>query len=209
MSRNMKQNRSPGFTLTELAIVMGVMGAIVGAIWTASGNTQDAQSSNKAVQELQDVAQGINNLMAGQKFSTSSCDSGSTFPCSVTKAMIAAQAVPSIYLNQASPTTAVDNPWNTSGFVVYALNAKNYRLSFFGTTYKGCLALLLQGTGCQANQVGCPTKVWTNNPTGGGTTGSSNLPTAIASLSANTMCSANSYPASGSTNNSVEFDYAL
>ena len=212
-----EQARRRGFTLTELAIVMGVMGVILSAIWWAAGNAGEAQRDNAGVTELQTVSQNILSLMQGQTFVTTACDSGGAFPCPITKGMIKAQAIPSTYIDTVTPTTA-DSPWSAKNFMVYAGaggDSKIFRLSFFQVTQKGCLILLLQGTTCQVGQVGCPTKVWTNNPVGGGTTGSSAVPsatgtgwqTALGPTLANTMCAANNYAGAG--NNSVEFDYSL
>ena len=48
-----------GFTLTELAIVVDVIGLILGAIWWAAGNARESQKENDALNRLQTVAQNI------------------------------------------------------------------------------------------------------------------------------------------------------
>ncbi len=162
-------DRRRGFTLTELAIVLGIIGVIASAVWYAGSNASELQKENNAVSELQNVALNINNIMAGQQFT----QAGDT---DVTSDMIKKySAIPTSWANAKTGTTA-DNPWNvgsvasSTGFVVWAnpsnANTRQYRLSFYNTTYKGCMALLLQGTSCQFGQVGCPTEVYTNLPNG-------------------------------------------
>ncbi len=201
MQRQHKKNRA--FTLTELAIVLGVIGAVIGAIWYASGNVSEARKENDAVLEVQTVAQNIATLMVGR-----------TFPGGeLTSSMITAQTIPPSYVDSAAPATA-DNPWSASNFKVFNVtNNKTFRLSLYNVPRKACLALLTQMTNCQTGQSTCPTVVWTNGAattcaaSQNGCTGAvftspgwTNLTTTLA----NTLCNANSY--TGGTN-SVEFDF--
>jgi len=51
--------RKNGFTLTELAIVLGIMGTILSAIWIASAHVSNNQKVNKAVQEVLALSQSV------------------------------------------------------------------------------------------------------------------------------------------------------
>jgi prepilin-type N-terminal cleavage/methylation domain-containing protein len=48
-----------GFTLTELAIVLGIIGTILGAIWVAASRVYNNQRTDKAVTEVLAIASGI------------------------------------------------------------------------------------------------------------------------------------------------------
>jgi prepilin-type N-terminal cleavage/methylation domain-containing protein len=199
-----------GFTLIELALVMGVIGSIMGAIWWASENAREIQRQNSAVSELQLTSQNIIALMQGQPFAIATNSN-------ITSAMITAQAVPGNYVDSGTPTTA-DNPWFMSGGFVVQANTTNsaegavphkiFRLSFYHVSYQGCLALILQGTSCQAGQAGCPFDVFTDVDIHGPTpvAPATNWATQMSPTLATTLCNENPYP--GATN-SVEFDFKL
>jgi prepilin-type N-terminal cleavage/methylation domain-containing protein len=55
----LKSRAKRGFTLTELAIVLGVMGAILGAIWTAAATVSANQKTAKAVRQILVLVEGI------------------------------------------------------------------------------------------------------------------------------------------------------
>ncbi|MDR3450718.1 MAG: type II secretion system protein [Alphaproteobacteria bacterium] len=203
----MPMRRNRGFTLVELALVMGVIGAVISAIWWSSTSTREAQRQNDAVSELQTVSQGVIALMQGQTFKAPFGN--------ITSTMITAQAIPSIYIDKQTPTTA-DHPWSTGNFTVTSISARVFRVAFTNVSQSGCLALLLQGTSCQAGQTQCPTEVYTNgtaktcqpNQTAcSGAVPATGIGWQVMGGSiAATMCAANSY--TGGTNN-VSFDFSL
>jgi prepilin-type N-terminal cleavage/methylation domain-containing protein len=53
---------SRGFTLTEVAIVLGVMGTILGAIWTAASLVNVKKNSNKIIQDIMFISSGVREL---------------------------------------------------------------------------------------------------------------------------------------------------
>jgi len=59
--RKMGQGKNRGFTLTELAIVLGIIGTILGAIWTAAANVS---AHNKAAKEVQEILTIVSNVRA-------------------------------------------------------------------------------------------------------------------------------------------------
>jgi prepilin-type N-terminal cleavage/methylation domain-containing protein len=48
-----------GFTLTELSIVLGIMGSILGAIWSASSHVSANNRAQKTVTQILDIANGF------------------------------------------------------------------------------------------------------------------------------------------------------
>jgi prepilin-type N-terminal cleavage/methylation domain-containing protein len=47
-----RRNRTPGFTLTELAMVLGIVGLITAAIWSAASSVYQNRNTANAVQQL-------------------------------------------------------------------------------------------------------------------------------------------------------------
>jgi prepilin-type N-terminal cleavage/methylation domain-containing protein len=193
-----------GFSLTELAIVMGVVGMITGGIWWASSNAQELQRDNAGVSEMQETAQNIITMMSGRTINACPGDLDAAGG-GITSCMIAAQAIPSNDTYLGSKKLA-SNPWlPKAGFKIYKMSAKTFRLSFYGLSYKGCIALLTQMTACQNNQQGCPTNVIVQSG------GVSQLPDATSGW-ALTMTSAKAQALCGSNTtaaNSTEFDFSL
>ena len=58
--------RHRAFTLTELAIVLGVIGLILGAIWTAAAKVYTNNKVTKATQEILSVANSLRSTYAGK-----------------------------------------------------------------------------------------------------------------------------------------------
>ncbi|MDE2029768.1 MAG: prepilin-type N-terminal cleavage/methylation domain-containing protein, partial [Alphaproteobacteria bacterium] len=48
-----------GFTLTEIAIVLGIIGAIIGGIWVAASRVSGSQKIQKATTQIIALAQGV------------------------------------------------------------------------------------------------------------------------------------------------------
>jgi prepilin-type N-terminal cleavage/methylation domain-containing protein len=53
-----------GFTLTEIAVVLGIVGLILGAIWTAAAHVYQQKKVNQEVEEIQDIVQAVRSLYA-------------------------------------------------------------------------------------------------------------------------------------------------
>jgi prepilin-type N-terminal cleavage/methylation domain-containing protein len=77
-----------GFTLTEIAIVLGIIGLILGAIWTAAASVYANQRLTHTNTAILGVAQGIRSL-----YSTSS-STGYAAATLITPAMVSAGIIP-------------------------------------------------------------------------------------------------------------------
>jgi prepilin-type N-terminal cleavage/methylation domain-containing protein len=196
-----------GFTMTEIAIVLGIIGLVLASIWLVAGRVTEDNNINQAVQELQTVSQNIITLEQNRPFLVAA-------GTDVTTAMINASAIPTAMISGG----AAGNPWNPVGFKVWAVGSLTFRISFYNVPLDACIALATQGTACDPTQPGCPTKVWTGGSAGTFTgAGSPNKtyaagPPALWQLTpvvADTaLCSSNtnSPPAAP---NSIEFDFSL
>jgi prepilin-type N-terminal cleavage/methylation domain-containing protein len=151
--RRLSEKSRKGFTLTELAVVLGVVGVIIGAIWAAGSHVQQSNNANQGIEELQTTAQNVLALMQGRTFAAAG---------DVTTNMITANVIPSWALISA---TQVSTPWgfNVTGgnniqLKVFAeipgggKTASHVRISFYGVPNDGCIALISQATSCQVNE---------------------------------------------------------
>lgn len=62
-----KYTAQQAFTLTEIAIVLGIIGLIMGAIWVAASTVYQNMHVTKALTEMGDIAQAIRNLAGSQQ----------------------------------------------------------------------------------------------------------------------------------------------
>ncbi len=62
------QNTRPnscGFTLTELAIVLTIIGVVLAGVWVAMGQVQNASRVNQAAQDMLQIAANVRSTYAG------------------------------------------------------------------------------------------------------------------------------------------------
>ena len=97
----LRQTRRRGFTLTEIAIVLGIVGLILGAIWVAAAAVYNNLRISHANTEILQIAQGVRSLYAG-----SSNDTGLT-----TDNLVCAKVVPSDMVNGACGAGTLLDPW--------------------------------------------------------------------------------------------------
>ncbi len=60
------QSRRKGFTLTEMAIVLGVIGAMLGGIWAASAAAYNSMKLSQAQKDLLTLVQNVRSLYAAR-----------------------------------------------------------------------------------------------------------------------------------------------
>jgi prepilin-type N-terminal cleavage/methylation domain-containing protein len=164
-----------GFTLTEVAIVLGIAGLVVGGVWAVASSAYEKWRINQAVQELNTAVQNMLTLYQNRvPPNTTWCDmnQGDMNDSVIKVGVISAQWV--IPSTTPSCKTAI-SPWGPK-FVIWTTadttgaTTKAFGVSFFGPIpTDACIALLLQGTSCDTNQPGCPYQV-------GGLSASDTLP---------------------------------
>jgi prepilin-type N-terminal cleavage/methylation domain-containing protein len=207
--------RRKGFTLTEIAIVLGIISIILAGVWMAAGQVNEKARVTQVQNEMNAVAQNMTSMLQGGYGANiaivNPCAAAPT-PCNITAPMITAKAIP----QWIGTGTSASTPWNPTGFILswIAANPRTYRISLYNITRNACLELSMQATNCTPGQPGCPVKAWSKGvqPAVGGF----NLPgsaavdltaTPMTSAGAEALCLQNTYPGGGAAANSLEFDY--
>ena len=137
--------KQSGFTLTELAIVLGVIGIVLASIWSASAMVSKKMKVNHAIQELQTIVSNIRSIyVGGSHFS----QTGSM--TDITAGFMNAGVFPAemIQPGQTYPL----NPWG-GRVVIYVIpnspGADNtqFEIAYFNSLNFQCSALLSQTSG--------------------------------------------------------------
>jgi len=211
---NRRNGGRKGFTLTEMAIVLGVIAVIIAGVWSAAAVVTDRSHLSNAQNEFNIITQNMTALMQGGFAVTAPpC----VAPCDITANMIASETIPQGYV---APGGALgSNPWTVGGLTMrlqsdplapVAGSPVVYRLNFYQVSQSGCMGLIMETTACNPGKPGCPIKVGvagTQAPYAAAAAGNTFSPTAAAPMTttiAQALCAANSY-AGGA--NSVEFDF--
>jgi len=104
-----RARKTRGFTLTEAAIVLGIVGLILGAIWVAAAAVYENMRTNRANEQILKVAQAVRSLYASSP--TMSIASPAEPSVDLTDSLLAAGIFPSDMINNG----VVYNPWDTTG----------------------------------------------------------------------------------------------
>jgi prepilin-type N-terminal cleavage/methylation domain-containing protein len=140
-----------GFTLTEIAIVLGIVGLILGAIWVAAAAVYNNLRTSRATTELLTVAQNVRAMYATSPL----VDPGSNMTVSGAQAggaltYIQAGVFPS---DMVSLGTTVQNPWGGGVAIVAAQGGAtgtaddSFAIDFDRVPQSACISLLTSNTG--------------------------------------------------------------
>lgn len=133
-----RRQRRRGFTLTEIAIVLGIVGLILGAIWVAAAavyNNLRISHMNTAVLQ---IVQGTRTLYATQNQIT---------PGDRTLDLINAKIVPSDLINNA--LTGLTSPWGGPMFVGGTTDGLAIAVTVNNMPTSGCVGLVAEIGGSQ------------------------------------------------------------
>jgi prepilin-type N-terminal cleavage/methylation domain-containing protein len=140
---SVSQHKKRGFTLTEIAIVLGIIGLILGAIWVAAAAVYNNLRVSKATTELLTIAQGARALYA------TSSTTGDAAGVDETNVWIKGGIFPADTINGAT----ANGPWNSSTITADSetINASTpgdgFGIQFSGVPQSACIALLVGNTG--------------------------------------------------------------
>jgi prepilin-type N-terminal cleavage/methylation domain-containing protein len=124
-----------GFTLTEIAIVLGIIGLILGAIWSAAASVYNNQRIAHANTDILQMAQGIRGLYA------SSSSTGYTAAVLITGALQTAGVTPSDLGIPASNLLNGPFPGGSTA-VISTSDGNGFVIAMSGIPQAGCIALL-------------------------------------------------------------------
>jgi len=132
-----------GFTLTEAAIVLGIVGLILGAIWVAAASVYANLRVKQTSEQLIQIAQAIRALHA----------TNTTIPAATTMIQLArAGAIPKDMLNDATNPTIVTNIWGgvmTASDVRTTVGAAGdgFVITFPAVPQQACVDLAVRNSG--------------------------------------------------------------
>jgi prepilin-type N-terminal cleavage/methylation domain-containing protein len=188
-----------GFSLTELAIVLGVMGLILGALWAAASSVYSNNRASKAESEVLTVAQAIRAMYATYSSVDVNADMPAGFGASTVghanATYLAAGVFPSDMLNAApAAATAAQDPWAGGVAVVsteVAVANDSFAVEFDKVSQDSCIKILMSiaGAGYNSSVYGVSTGAAGTLPIAGGgtnTAGTTALPISI--ITAQGLC---------------------
>ena len=147
-----------GFTLTEAAIVLGIVGLILGAIWVAAASVYSNMRVNTANKQLMTIVQNVRSLYA----------SSATMDAAATMAQLISAGVFPGDTNPGSPAGHATNGWG--GDIVVApqtltVAGDSFSVSFASVPQQACtqLAIANSGQGRDAGLIGVDKIAKTDN----------------------------------------------
>jgi len=144
-----RARKTRGFTLTEAAIVLGIVGLILGAIWVAAAAVYENMRTNRANEQILKVAQAVRSLYASSPTMNVGGEN-----VDVTTALVSAGIFPTDMLNG----TTVYHPWDNSGgaggansVIVsgYDSTPPRFAIKLIAAPKQACMRIMTGNTGQQ------------------------------------------------------------
>lgn len=132
-----------GFTLTEAAIVLGIVGLILGAIWVAAASVYDNLRVSTTSNQLLQIVQSIRSMHATQN----------TIDPNITAILVAqAGGIPNdmVTRSAAGAVTAVRDVWAGNVSIddaTYTVAQDSFSVTFSAVPQGACADLLVRNTG--------------------------------------------------------------
>ncbi len=151
--------------MIESAIVLGIVGLIIGGIWVAASAVNQNMQKAEVTKTTLAMVKGVQNLFDNQTVTASNTD--------VTTSMINAGVIPADWVK----STGAVSPWN--GDVYVTIGTGRVTVNFYSVPKTMCIDLVSRMPG----QVGNPTDVMTQLGCGAAISGAISLATATATAS--------------------------
>jgi prepilin-type N-terminal cleavage/methylation domain-containing protein len=184
--KNVSQRRRRGFTLTEAAIVLGIVGLVLAAVWVAASAVYNNMRISQATQQILMIAQAVRSMHATQTSITMT-----------TADAVNAGIIPKDMCDNASCATP-RNPWR-GGVIVQNNGTDAFDIIYSGLPTSACVDLLTRNTG-QGRDSGMVGAVGASS---GNATGSTTTSFPVAIGTASGQCG------TGVTTASVAFTFRL
>jgi prepilin-type N-terminal cleavage/methylation domain-containing protein len=192
-----------GFTLTEIAIVLGIIGVILGAIWVAAAAVYNNMRISAANRELLQITQAMRALYA----TSATIDPNADMPLGTAPAAgaestyLRAGVFPADALNTglASTATQAINPWNGNISINSAGQPPNntandsFEVTFDGLPSNACISMLTASSG-QGRDPG----MWAAGGGAGGGSGAQHTTLPLGAAQAQNDCDQNGNPTAAS-----------
>ncbi|MDR3425278.1 MAG: prepilin-type N-terminal cleavage/methylation domain-containing protein [Alphaproteobacteria bacterium] len=136
------EHRKKGFTLTEIAIVLGIMGLILGAIWTAASSVYTNMRTTHADTAVMQIVQGTRALFA------SSQTTGYGAATNITTQLVSAGTIPTDLISGA---TVVGPFANGSTGVIATSDGNGFVVVMTAVPPQNCIGVLTGVGGSSAD----------------------------------------------------------
>jgi type II secretory pathway pseudopilin PulG len=145
LSMHRASRKEKGFTLTEAAIVLGIMGLILGAIWVAAAAVYKNMRVSTTSNQLLQIAQSIRSMHAtALTMDTSIAGTGGAL------LLAKAGAIPKDMLDDALNPTVVRDVWTglvTIDATTVTTAGDSFKVGFPNVPRDACVDLLVRNTG--------------------------------------------------------------
>ena len=123
-----------GFTLTEMAMVLGIIGVVLGGIWVAAASAHSSMLANTTAKQVVTLAQNVRSFYAGRTQIAASLIGGSL------NSILEKSNVFPPEMQQ----TVNAPPMNVYGGTVgvYAIASNTFRISYYSLTSLQCVQVL-------------------------------------------------------------------
>ena len=141
LSLRRRRAAQKGFNLIEAAIVLGIVGLVVGGIWVAATSVYANLRAKTASDQLLKIAQGVRALYA------TSANVGTLASGDMTADMANANVLPGDVGNRGSTSANTINPWSGNVAVVSASNTTTFGVRFTNIPPAACVDFAMRNAG--------------------------------------------------------------
>ena len=161
-----------GFTLTELAIVLGIIGTILGGIWTAASMAHSSQIVDTSARQVVTIAQNIRSFYSGRT---------QIAPSLVGTEATTLLANAGVFPPDMQMQTVTDPNWGTyprpanafGGYVaIHIISSNTFRVSYYNLSSMQCTQLaaaVIQINNSSSGAAPVAFGSWYTTPATGGT----------------------------------------
>ena len=130
LAQKRPEQKKKGFTLTEIAIVLGIMGMVLGAIWVAASNVYNNQRVNQGQSAVLQVLQAVRTLYAQQAIIAVG---------NRTAELVQAGVIPT---NLIGPGNTMVTPWGGSMYIGGTTDGQSVAITLNGMSTALCVGIV-------------------------------------------------------------------